>query len=96
MSEKDEDDYWECLLQLQTLTNIAFSPKLTKSILNNFSELYADHLLLFKKLFPNLPIKPKQHYLIHFKGIVEQNGPPTYCSCFKYELRNSFSRKLPI
>lgn len=89
VSEEEEDEYWEFLLQLQTLTEIAFSSTLNKSVLNYFSELYADHLQLFKKLFPTLPIKPKQHYLIHFKSMVEINGPPTYSSCFKYELRNS-------
>jgi hypothetical protein len=40
-----------------------------------------------------LPIKPKQHLSIHFPSVVRRNGQPTYNSCFKYELQNSFFKK---
>ena len=40
-----------------------------------------------------LTIKPKQHFLIHFPSVVRSNGPPTFNSCFKYELRNAFFKK---
>lgn len=91
---KEDDKHWALLMQLQTITDLAFAPKLTDSLLNYFSELYEEHLILFQKLYPNLPIKPKQHYLVHFKTIVQTNGPPTFSSCFKYELRNSFFKRI--
>jgi hypothetical protein len=31
-------------------------------VLDFFSEVYEEHLLLFQQLFPTLPIKAKQHY----------------------------------
>ena len=91
---EDNDKHWELIMQLQEITDIVFAPKITESMLLYFSELYENHLLLFKKLYPELPIKPKQHYLVHFPDIVRKNGPPTNNSCFKYELRNSYFKRI--
>lgn len=90
----DEDDlHWKFVLQLQTVVNIVFAPTITESMLLYFSELYEEHLNIFKHLNTDLPIKPKQHFLIQFPSIIRKNGPPTYNSCFKYELRNAFFKK---
>jgi hypothetical protein len=94
IDEDDQDEHWELLLQLQTLTDITFSPTLKKSALDFFAKVYEENLILFKKLFSNLPIKPKQHYLVHFKSIVLSNRPPTFSSRFKYELRNRYFKRL--
>ena len=90
----DEDDlHWKLLLQLQTIVDILFAPKITESMLIYFSELYEEHLIPFKELNPTLTIKPKQHFLIHFPSVLRSNGPPTFNSCFKYELRNAFFKR---
>ena len=92
--EDEQDENWELLLQHQTLTDIAFSPTLNNSVLDFFAGVYEEHLLLFQQLFPILPIKPKQHYLVHFKSMVLMNGSLTYSCCFKYELRNTYFKRL--
>jgi hypothetical protein len=94
VEDEDTDDHWKLLIQLQEVTDIVFAPKLTESLLNYFSEVYTNHLKLFQKLYPDLPIKPKQHFLIHLPSVVRKNGPPTYSSCLKYELRNSFYKRI--
>ena len=70
-----------------------FAPKFANSMLVYFTELYEEHLILYQKLWPGCSIKPKQHYLIHIKTIVEHTGPPTFNSCMKYELRNNFFKR---
>ena len=91
---QENDKLWELLMQLQEITDIVFAPKITEHLLQYFSELYENHLRLFKKMYPQLSIKPKQHYLIHFPASVRKNGPPTFSSCFKYELRNSYFKRI--
>ena len=88
---KNGDKHWIALMQLQTITDTAFAPKLTNSLLNYFSHCRNISYCL-KKLYPNLHIKPKQNYLVHFKTMVQTNRPPTLNSFFKYELRNIFKR----
>lgn len=63
-------------------------------MLDYFEELYEDHMFLYIKLYPEIPIKPKQHFLVHFKTIVKENGPLRHLSCLKYELRNGFFKRL--
>lgn len=89
----EDDEVWEFFLQLQTISDFVFAPKLNDAMLDYFTELYEEHLILFTKLWPELSIKPKQHYLVHFKTIVKHTGPPTYNSCMKYELRNNFFKR---
>jgi hypothetical protein len=88
------DRHWALFLQLQTLVDIAYAPSLTDTMLDYFEELYEDHMLLYKKLYPEIPVKPKQHFLVHFKTIVKENGPMRHLSCLKYELRNGFFKRL--
>lgn len=76
--------------QLKHIVDIAYALVLTESMLNYFEELYEEHILLFKELYLTVPIKPKQHFKIHFKTIVRENGPMRYLFCLKYELRNGF------
>lgn len=92
--EDDElDEIWEFLTQIQILTDYAFAPKLSDSMLDYFSELQDDHLRLFLKIWPSLRIKPKQHYGVHFKTMVKYSGPPTFSSCLKYELHNNVLKR---
>ena len=86
--------HWALFLQLQTITDIAYAPVLTDEMLDYFEEIYEDHMLLFKELYPELTIKPKQHFLVHFKTVVKENGPLRHLSCMKYELRNGFFKRL--
>ncbi|XP_045034729.1 uncharacterized protein LOC123475762 [Daphnia magna] len=88
------DKFWALFVQLQMLVDIAYAPKLTDVILDYFEEFYEDHMLLYKELYPEIAVKPKQHFLIHFKTIVKENGPTRNLSCLKYELRNGFFKRL--
>lgn len=88
------DTHWVFLQQLQMITDFAFATTLTETMLIHFTHLYADHMKLFTKLFPNLVVKPKQHFLVHFRTMVRANGPLALTSCLKYELRNNFSKRL--
>ncbi|KZS06447.1 Uncharacterized protein APZ42_030095 [Daphnia magna] len=69
------DKHGALFVQLQMLVDIAYAPKLTDIMLDYFEELYEDHMLLYKKLYPEIAVKPKQHFLVHFKTIVKENGP---------------------
>lgn len=57
-------------------------------MLHEFRELLPIHLTHFKKLYPELNIIPKQHFMVHIPNMVRQNGPLYLNSCLKYELRN--------
>lgn len=51
IDENEKNYHWELLLQLQTLTDIVFSPTLNHRMLDFFAEVYEENLLLFQQLF---------------------------------------------
>ena len=62
---------WTPFIQLQTMTDTAYVPDLTEDVLNYFEEIQ-EHILLFKELYPTLPLKPKQHLFVYFKRVIKE------------------------
>lgn len=46
-----------------------------------------------KKLFPNIPVKPKMHFLIHLPRIIRKIGPPRHYWTMGYERLNGVIKK---
>ena len=83
------DAHWLFFLKLQEIVDIVLGNCHNELILQYFQREYATHLKVFKMLFPYLPIKPKQHILIHFPTAVRANGPISDASCLIYEMRHN-------
>ena len=80
-----ESDYFEVLQGLMDIIHIIFSPIISYASLSNLKYMINDHLLLFKRLFPNCSIIPKQHYLIHLPTTMKKLGPSTRHWCMRFE-----------
>lgn len=85
--------YVTLLQHLCYLTSIVFSPCFTPGVLIFLEDFIADHLTMFKNAFPDVTLKPKHHFLIHYPNIIRANGPPMSYSCLRYELKNSFFKR---
>ncbi len=80
--------YIELLLLLQEITDLVFAPRFTDSLLIYFSNLIEKFIILFKQLYPESPIRPKMHFLIHYPSIIKRNGPMRAYWCMNYERMN--------
>ena len=60
-----DNAYWDNFLSLLSIIDCVFAPTLSKRIASYLTYMIEDHLMQFKELYPNCPIIPKQHYLIH-------------------------------
>ncbi|XP_028394435.1 uncharacterized protein LOC114518624 [Dendronephthya gigantea] len=60
----DKDEHWDlfCLLQI---IRIVFSPTISKEQIPYLQVLIQQHHEKFKELFPDCPIIPKMHYMVH-------------------------------
>lgn len=56
------DKNLKLLSMLQEVVDIVMAPKFTDAMLYQFDQRYAEFLTLFKKLYPNQPIRPKMHF----------------------------------
>ena len=59
-----ENDFFFLLTNLQQIVIIIYSPVITSITVEELRTLISDHLSLFKQLFPESNILPKQHYII--------------------------------
>ena len=89
---KNSDEHWE-LLQLERLSDTAHAPLPNEEMLHEFTELLPIHLTHFKKLYPELNIIPKQHFMVHIPNMVRDNGPLNLNCCLKYEIRNTLIKR---
>lgn len=64
--DSDEgDDYWDNYLELLRIMEFLFVPVITYSQLEYLQALIEDYLTNFRSLYPDRPLVPKMHYLIH-------------------------------
>jgi hypothetical protein len=89
-----DNNYWKLFILFQEIIDIIFSSGIYESTLLQFEDIYAEFLSRFKALFPNVNIKPKYHFLIHFQTVVRKNGPPKAYWIFNYKRLNG-SIKIP-
>ena len=55
-----------------TIVDYVFAPVTSTNVLDYLTDLLEEHLILFKELYPNCPIIPKMHYLIHIPDWIKR------------------------
>jgi len=60
-----DDPYWNNFQNLLTITDYVLVPKSTIEIAGYLQELICQHHTQFKQLYPDRPIMPKFHHMIH-------------------------------
>lgn len=88
-----DDPYWELFLKLYDLNNIIMSPAHHREMPIHLKYLIEEYLRLRMKLFPNSPLKPKHHNLIHYPSIMRDFGPLWKISSMRAESRHSEGKK---
>lgn len=61
----EENNHWKNYLILHTIVGYAFAPETTKGIAGYLRDLIQQHHAKFKELYPERPLTPKFHHLIH-------------------------------
>ena len=60
-----DNEHWDLYLILLQTTEIVMAPRITMSLAAHLRELIAEHHSLFKTLYPDRPLTPKCHYMVH-------------------------------
>ena len=64
-SVPEGDPNWDNFLLLLSIADYMLSPIASRGIVTLLTTLIEDYLESFKELYPECPIIPKQHYLVH-------------------------------
>lgn len=65
-----DDDYWSNFLLLLEMIDYIFAPTLSSEAVAQLKILINDHHQSFKMLYPNCPITPKMHYIVHYPELI--------------------------
>lgn len=81
---------WEVLCLLQEVVSVVCSPIQSNDSIAYMQTLITDFLEEFRFNFPNEPIRPKFHYLIHYPEMTLAFGPLIHCWTLRFESKHGF------
>ena len=61
----ENDEKWDNYLDLLKIMEYVFTPVTTEAKADYLVVLIEDYLTTFTQLYPERPLTPKQHYLVH-------------------------------
>ena len=62
----EECEYWKCFITLLRICSIAAAWSVSSSTIDYLTVIIEEHHQLFKKLYPDMKIIPKMHYMVHY------------------------------
>ena len=68
----EDDERWKLFLTLLTIIDYVFAPRTNQQVVSYLAVLIKDHHEEFKRLYPNSPITPKLHNMIHIPEWIER------------------------
>lgn len=88
-----EDDAWQLMLQLKDITDRICAQIMSLSQLAYLDIVIQEYLDSRKCLFPEIPLKPKHHFLRHYPALILKFGPLRLWT-MRFESKHSYSRHL--
>lgn len=89
----EDDQNWYSFLLLIKICKIALSPIYTPDTVPYLRVLVEEKLLLYRKLYPEMTLKPKMHYLLHYPSQIERYGPLIHSWTMKHDAKLSFMKR---
>ena len=79
--------HWRLVLLLREIALITSAKKICASSLDYLDSVVSEHNQLYLDLFKD-PLKPKFHYLLHYKDIILKSGPMSHLWSFRFEAKH--------
>lgn len=92
--EDDIDEVWICLLRLIEIAEIACAPKIHKSCIPYLKKIIDEYLSLRMKLFPDVKLRPKHHFLTHYPELILHYGPLIKISTLRFESKHTYFKRV--
>lgn len=68
---------------------VIFAPVVSTGFAVYLKQLTIDHHRLFKELYPGKNLVPKDHFMVHYPGMMVQFGPLSRLWCMKFEAKHN-------
>lgn len=85
---------WDLLLMLKEIVDLILAPAINTTYISHLADLINDHHTLLKLLFPDIILKPKHHFLVHYPKLIVEFGPLVACWCMRYESKHLYFKNV--
>lgn len=91
---KTPNEYWNMLLILRKICNLCLALQLSVGQISLLRELLFEYIEYRTRLFPNVPLKPKHHYILHYPHLILQFGPLRHLWTLRFEGKHSYFKNV--
>jgi phosphopantetheine adenylyltransferase len=92
---KDSSDYvWLMIIEMIEVGQLLFAPTLSTGQVSLLKSIILDYLTSRVQLFPNIPIRPKHHFLTHYPEFILAFGPPIRFWTLRFEAKHRFFKSV--
>ncbi|XP_064479840.1 uncharacterized protein LOC135393295 [Ornithodoros turicata] len=89
---KNQD--WEVFLLYREICNLCFAPEITEDLVAYLQIKIQDLLCLFVARYPDIPLKPKLHFLVHYPRFIMELGPLSQFWSMRFEPKHQTFKSL--
>jgi len=89
-----DDPHWQSFITLLKICSIAVAPVCSFDTVAYLRVLVEEKLELFTRLYPEQPVIPKQHYMVHYPSQIERLGPLIQSWNMRQESKLSFVKRV--
>ena len=89
----DLDEVWLlCMLSIQ-LIEIVCAPKISLGMVTYLQCIIEEYVTYRKLLFPDVTLKPKHHFLVHYPGLIMKFGQLMRLWAMRFEAKHSYFKQ---
>ena len=89
-----DSHHWKCFSSLLEMMAIDFSTHISLETVVYFKTAIKNHLQLFRTVYPDAPIIPKQHFLVHLPSEMLKFGSLIRSCCMRFEGKHTYFKEL--
>ncbi|XP_063357730.1 uncharacterized protein LOC134675057 isoform X1 [Cydia fagiglandana] len=88
------DPVWQMIIKLREIAQLICAYEISIGQTALLSSGTKEYLILRKQLFPNTPLRPKHHYLLHYGELTRIHGPLIYSWTLRFESKHRFFKNV--
>ncbi len=88
-----DSEVWQLYLKLKEMVELICAPKIHHDQIAYLRVLTEEYLHLRHTLFPNHPLKPKHHYLLHYSDLILHFGPLIHLWTLRFESKHFYFKE---
>ena len=88
-----KDEVWRLCMLLRQIVEIVCAPKISLGMVAYLQCIIEEYITYRKLLFPEVTLKPKHHFLIHYPGLIMKFGPLMRVWTMRFEAKHSYFKQ---